>query len=211
MRTVSGDPIQGATVTLLRSDSDAGPFEVVPNGSAVTSPSNRTNPDTTDSDGHFGWDVIASFYKVRVSKAGCASPTDPSHNFVESAVMTIPPPVTDLDLRLDCDTQAPTVTKVVPRADARGVSRSTNVATSFSEKMKGSTINQLTFRLFKKGSARALGARVIYNARSKTATLNPNKQLLGGATYKATVTTGAKDLAGNPLATNKVWSFKTRF
>jgi hypothetical protein len=66
------------------------------------SPQNRTNPDTTDTAGHFGWDVLAGFYRVRASRPGCTSPTDPATPHVDSAVLTIPPPVTDLDLRLRC-------------------------------------------------------------------------------------------------------------
>ncbi len=106
VRTVSGDPIEGATVTLLRSDSSSGPFEVVPDGSAIMSPSNRTNPDTTDAAGFFHWDVIAGFYIVRAEAEGCVSPNDPTQDFAESAVLTIPPPVTDLDIRLNCSGEA---------------------------------------------------------------------------------------------------------
>jgi hypothetical protein len=102
VRTVGGDPIAGATVTLFRSDSSSGPFEQVPNGSGIMSPSNRTNPDTTGDDGVFRWDVIAGFYIVHAEKDGCVSPSDPSRAYVETEVMTIPPPVTDLDMRLDC-------------------------------------------------------------------------------------------------------------
>ena len=60
------------------------------------SPSNRTNPDTTDANGHFGWDVLAGYYKVRASAPGCSA--------AETAVLTIPPPVTDLDIGLSCPT-----------------------------------------------------------------------------------------------------------
>jgi len=66
------------------------------------SPANRTNPDLTDANGHFGWDVIAGLYKVRAEKAGCVAPSNPAQPYVESAVIEVPPPVTDLDLRLDC-------------------------------------------------------------------------------------------------------------
>ena len=116
VRTTDGTPIAGATVTLFRSDSAGGPFVQVPDGSGIMSPANRTNPDTTDSGGHFGWDVIAGFYRVRAEATGCVSPTNPSQTFVESAVLTIPPPVTDLDLRLSCpsaDATPPEITPVV--------------------------------------------------------------------------------------------------
>lgn len=104
VRTVEGVPIVGATVTLYRSDAHAGPYTVVPNGSAIMSPANRVNPDATDATGHFGWDVIAGYYKVRAEKSGCVSPADSSKPFVDSRIMIIPPPVTDLDLRLNCGT-----------------------------------------------------------------------------------------------------------
>ncbi|MFM7270252.1 MAG: carboxypeptidase regulatory-like domain-containing protein [Actinomycetes bacterium] len=103
VRTVEGDPIVGATVTLYRADDPSGPFVAVPDGSPIMSPSNRTNPDLTDGIGHFGWDVIPGFYKVRAEKPGCTAP-DWTADYVESAVLPIPPPVTDLDLRLSCPT-----------------------------------------------------------------------------------------------------------
>jgi len=102
VRDSLGNPIEDATVQLLRSSTAAGPFFPVPDGSALMSPSNRTNPDLTDSSGHFGWDVVAGFYVVRAFKDGCVSAADRSVSFAASRVMDIPPPVTDLDLRLYC-------------------------------------------------------------------------------------------------------------
>jgi hypothetical protein len=93
-------PLVGATVTLYRSDDAGGPFVVVPNGSAIMSPLNRTNPDLTAAGGQFGWDVIEGFYKVRAEKGGCAAPD--GGGFVETTVLTIPPPVTNLELVLHC-------------------------------------------------------------------------------------------------------------
>jgi len=46
--------------------------------------------------------VIAGFYKVRVVKPGCHAPGNAGATAVETAVMTIPPPVTNLDIRLEC-------------------------------------------------------------------------------------------------------------
>ncbi len=93
VRTPSGAPITGAIVTLLHADSPLDPFLPVPDGSALMSPSNRQNPDTTDAEGHFGWDVLPGWYRVRAERDGCAT---------ESPLLRIPPPVIDLDLRLDC-------------------------------------------------------------------------------------------------------------
>jgi hypothetical protein len=102
-------------VTLLRSDSAAGPFEVVPDGSTAMSPSNRTNPDLTSATGEFRWDVIAGYYKVRAEKAGCTAPTGPEA-FVETEILQIPPPALDLIMLLDCGGggPAPTNTPVSP-------------------------------------------------------------------------------------------------
>jgi uncharacterized repeat protein (TIGR01451 family) len=100
----TGAPVVGARVTLLRSDFNTGPFTAVPSGDAIMSPANRTNPDTSDATGNFGWDVLAGFYVVRAEKTGCRSPDDPSVSFVETAVLDIPPPVTNLVLTLECAT-----------------------------------------------------------------------------------------------------------
>ena len=102
VKTTTGSLLPGATVTLFRSDASSGPFSQVPNRSGIMSPANRNNPDITDAAGHFGWEVIAGYYKVRAEKAGCVSPTNPAQAFVETSVMQIPPPVTNLELVLNC-------------------------------------------------------------------------------------------------------------
>lgn len=123
VKTTGGAPIPGATVTLYRSDSSAGPFDVVPDGSAVMSPSNRTNPDMTDAEGFFHWDVIAGYYKVRAQKQGCHAPGNAAQAFVETSVLTIPPPALNLELTLECPggggptaTRTPTRTPTQPGA-----------------------------------------------------------------------------------------------
>jgi Zn-dependent metalloprotease len=111
----SGDPVDGATVTLSRSDAFAGPFAVVPDGSGLMSPANRNNPDTTQDGGRFGWDVVAGYYRVRAEREGCVSSTDPAQPYVETETLTIPPPITDLRLVLSCD-HPPTAAFVVEPA-----------------------------------------------------------------------------------------------
>lgn len=113
VQDTAGHPITDATVTLYRSDTENGPFEAVANGSEIMSPSNRANPVTTGNDGIFGWDVIAGFYRVRASKNGCVSPSDPSQAYVESPTLTIPPAETGATLTLSCEstvTNTPTPT-----------------------------------------------------------------------------------------------------
>lgn len=112
------------------------------------------------------------------------------------------------------DTTAPTVMSTVPGPDAKGVSPTTNVTATFSEPMDAittdgtpSTITSTTFKLFKKGSTTKLSATVSYEASTNTATLDPTNSLRSGVTYKAVVTTGAKDLAGKPLAQQYRWFF----
>ena len=119
VHTTDGAPLAGATVTLYRSDSESGPFTAVPDGSAVMSPMNRANPDLSEADGHFGWDVIAGYYKVRVEKSGCHAPGDSGQAFVETGVQTIPPPVTNLDIKA----RMPAARRGSPRRAAAALTR----------------------------------------------------------------------------------------
>jgi hypothetical protein len=105
----NGDaPVVGATVELLSSPSLFGTYTLVPNGSAVMSPVNRVDPDTTDGEGMFGWDTAPGFYEVRAEKAGCGSTT--------SAAFYVPPPVTELELVLHCEAPLHVTTSSLPEA-----------------------------------------------------------------------------------------------
>lgn len=114
------------------------------------------------------------------------------------------------------DTTAPKVSTATPTG--KGVARGTNVAATFSEEMDASSINGTTFKLTKKGSTTKISATLSLTASTDTATLDPTNLLRGGVTYKAVVTTGAKDLAGNNLDQKqgvsgnqaKTWTLTTR-
>src|SRR5438270_13295223 len=67
------------------------------------------------------------------------------------------------------------------------------------------TITRVSFSV-KQGTT-AVAGTVSYAG--VTATFNPVSTLAPNTTYTATMTTGARDLAGNALATNFVWSFTT--
>jgi hypothetical protein len=65
-----------------------------------------------------------------------------------------------------------------------------------------STITGTTFKLVKlnaDGTTTRVTAAVSYVATTKKAKLDPASNLRAGRTYKATVTSGAQDLAGNAL------------
>jgi CSLREA domain-containing protein len=97
------------------------------------------------------------------------------------------------------DATAPTVKAISPAQNATGVSPKANVSAVFSEAMNSSTINATTVTLKRAGASTKVGATISYDAAKKKATLNPKTNLKLGATYAATVTTGAKDVAGNAL------------
>ena len=111
------------------------------------------------------------------------------------------------------DVVPPEITKVAPADRARNVPAGASAVASFSEAMDGGTLNRATFSLRKKGAATPVPAKVAYDAANGRAILNPTKSLRPGTTYLATVeggNGGAGDLAGNPLAARKTWSFTVR-
>ena len=116
------------------------------------------------------------------------------------------------------DTRAPRVSSTFPAAGATGIGPGVNVKATFSEAMKATSINTNTVKLFRAGTTTPIEAVVSYDTQTKTATLNPNANLRLGTKYKAVVTTGTRDLAGNRLDQNrslsglqqKAWSFTVR-
>ena len=103
------------------------------------------------------------------------------------------------------DVTAPTVSSTNPLNGATGVAV---ITATFSEAMNASTITSATFSATGPGAA-AVPGTVSYNSSTNTATFAPSSALAAGTAYTATVTTGAKDAAGNAMASNKVWSFTT--
>ena len=107
------------------------------------------------------------------------------------------------------DAVPPTVTTVSPPDLAANVCPQTTISATFSKAMNPATINTATFTLQTSGPplGAPLGGTVTYDTSTQVATLTPTSALLSSTNYTATVTTGAKDLAGNSLAADKVWTF----
>ena len=107
------------------------------------------------------------------------------------------------------DTTAPMVTSTNPDDGDTNVATERSVTATFNEGMDPATINNVNFVLRGPGAI-LIPATVTYNAGTRIATLNPTADLDTDTVYAATITTGAEDLAGNPLANDVSWSFTTR-
>lgn len=103
------------------------------------------------------------------------------------------------------DVTPPTVLSVAPINNTTGVATSIHPAVTFSESMTASTINTTTF-ILKQGTTTVAGT-VAYSG--TTVTFTPSSALTANKVYTGTITTGAKDAAGNAIAGNYVWSFTT--
>jgi len=100
---------------------------------------------------------------------------------------------------------APTVTATTAADLATGVATNRDITATFSKPMDGTTLTSTTFTLTQ-GAMLVPGA-VTYTG--SVATLNPTNNLPANSLLTATITTGAKDMAGNALAVAKTWSFTT--
>ena len=93
-----------------------------------------------------------------------------------------------------------------PADAAGGVAPSAVVSATFGEEMNLATLSASTF-LVRQGTTAVPGS--VSHSGSSTATFTPASPLLDSTTYTATVTTDAKDAAGNPLSASHSWSFTT--
>jgi len=105
------------------------------------------------------------------------------------------------------DVVPPTVIATDPLNAAIGVAFDKKVSATFSELMDSlSTTTSFTLTNTTLGGT-AITGTVSYSG--TTALFTPAANLAPGTTYTATITKGAKDLAGNTLANNYTWNFTT--
>ncbi|MGJ7491603.1 Ig-like domain-containing protein [Variovorax sp. ZT4R33] len=110
------------------------------------------------------------------------------------------------------DATAPTVLVVNPVAGATAVCRTKAINASFSEPMNPASIDTTTFRVTENGVA--VSGAVSYDALNRIATFTPTAATGFSANVALLVTVasgaaGVRDLAGNSLAADQVWSFST--
>ncbi|MBK8788293.1 MAG: Ig-like domain-containing protein [Chitinophagaceae bacterium] len=100
---------------------------------------------------------------------------------------------------------APAVISTDPVNNATGVTLNKTVTATFNMVMDPLTVNATTFTV-KQGATTVLGT-VTYSG--STASFNSTLPFTANTVYTATITTGAKNVAGTPLANNYVWTFTT--
>lgn len=105
-------------------------------------------------------------------------------------------------------TPPPTVTATVPANGATGVPITQVLSATFNEAMKCTTLASpaSTFTLMGPGATAVAGT---VGCSGSIATFTPTASLAVNTVYTATITIGAQDLAGTPLAGNYVWTFRT--
>ena len=109
------------------------------------------------------------------------------------------------------DTTPPTVTARSPAIGATAVSRTADMTVTFSEAMNAATISTSNFEL-RDPANNLVAAAVSYNSMTRVATLNPTPTLAALTSYTVRVrggATGVKDVAGNALVADVIWTFTT--
>jgi hypothetical protein len=102
---------------------------------------------------------------------------------------------------------APTVLSTDPADLATGVATTAVITATFSQAMNSLTITATTFNVTS-GATTVLGT-LTYNSTTRVATFTPTGVLAASTTFIARITTGVKDVNGNAMAADKVWTFTT--
>ena len=107
------------------------------------------------------------------------------------------------------DTTPPTVTATDPLNLATNVPVNQKVNATFSKVMDPTTLTSTTYTVTQGTPPTAVAGTVSYSVANSVATFTPTANLTLATRYTATVTTSAKDVTGNALAANYLWTFTT--
>ncbi len=103
----------------------------------------------------------------------------------------------------------PMILQTFPSDGAAEVAVNANISATFSEPMSSPTINMNTFTVRNASVLTPIAGAVSLSPDGKTAIFDPTSDLSPDTKYVAEIDIGAKDLAGNTLASAKQWSFTT--
>jgi hypothetical protein len=106
------------------------------------------------------------------------------------------------------DATAPTINRVSPDDMSKEVAVNSHITARFSEPMSSSSITHDTFTIRGKDN-KPIPGTVTLTPDGLTATFIPDRPMDNGTEYHATITTGATDQTGNPMLSDKKWSFTT--
>ena len=180
-KTMDGSTFTVATFTLMQGSTSVSGFVSYSGVTAIFAPASTLAPNTA---------YTATIKTNAKDLDGNALAKDFVWMFTTGTAVVVTPP---------------TVSSTDPLNAATGVPLNQKIAATFSKTMDATTLTAATFTL-KQGSTSVSG---FVSYIGTTATFAPASILASNTTYTATITTGAKDLAGNALANNFVWSFTT--
>jgi len=100
----------------------------------------------------------------------------------------------------------PEVISTIPANTATGVPINQIISVTFNEKMNPATINTSSFKL---NGVSGVPGTLIYDGTTPTFSFAPTSPLLYKTTYTGRVATSVKDMAGNALQKEYVWTFTT--
>lgn len=109
------------------------------------------------------------------------------------------------------DTTPPTVSSTNPASGSTGVGiTSASISATFNEAVNSSSVNTNTFIVKDTNTNTNTAGTVTTTPDGKISTFTPSQNLSYSHTYTATITTGVKDLAGNPMTADYSWTFSTQ-
>lgn len=158
--------------------------------------------------------AVGQTYTATIKGTGASAATDLANNALAGGVST----TVAADYVWTFTTAAPdiippTVTLVNPAQGATLVCLNKTINATFSEAMTSGTISTLTYTLAPTANLAAPVAGVVaYDPLTNIASFNPDVNLTASTNYTATIKGGAsgvKDVAGNAMVADKVWTFDT--
>jgi hypothetical protein len=143
--------------------------------------------------------IIAFYFGTRAAESA-----------TEKAAAATTAAVTKAAAATTAEKEPPKVLNTIPADGATQVPVSSLISATFSEPMSSQTINENTFTIRRADDESTLikGALSL-SPDGKTALFDPDQDFSPNTKYIAEIGTGAKDLAGNALASTKRWSFTT--
>lgn len=158
----------------------------------------QVNPQFTDANGYYGWDVPEGTYRVRFTHA--------NYNSTISETVIVPPPKTDLNLGLTSLTaiETPGLKTKSPEANDVDVSLKPEITVEFTKEMKAETVTADSFKL-QKGTDVIVGT---ISGSGRVFTFTPSVPLAGETTYTVQLTDAIIDIYGKKIEPTQ-WSFTT--